>query len=539
MPKPDRAQYLDLELKVGEVDDAGVFEGLASMFGELDMVGDTIAPGAFKKSLAAHKRAGRMPLLLWMHDLTAPIGRWTSIQETATGLAVRGKLTLATAKGREAYELLKEKALDGLSIGFRTVKASRIKTGRLLEELDLAEISLCTMPALASARVHSVKSRRPAALPLKDSPMTDDIDGAVETASYDLPPDMLERIEAVETKAGVVDEIAGRLDRIETRLARPSARVEVKEDQAALETKTFLTWCRKGVDGLGDLEKKVFLSTIAGSPTAGGWNLVPQTFLQELQRNLVEFSPMRSLARVQQVSGNPVTLPKRTQNLQAAWVAEEIEHDVSQPGYEQQSIPIFEARVTVEVTNQLLEDSAFDLGAELALDFAEEFARLESLAFVMGNGTTEPEGFLTSSLYTEVGGGATADGLIDLFYSIPSRYSSRGTFVMPRSRIAAVRKLKTAQGYLWTESLQPGQPASILGRPVVEFPDLADTVGSPTPSNIVFGDWRRAYRVLDRVSLEVLRDPYTKARFSVVAFHARKRVGGALVDGQAIKGLTT
>jgi HK97 family phage major capsid protein len=351
---------------------------------------------------------------------------------------------------------------------------------------------------------------------------------------------LLERIQTVENRAAdasALDELATRLDRIETRLARPGARVEVREDQAALETKAFMTWCRKGVDGLDDLEKKI-LSTIAGSPTFGGWNLVPETFLRELQRNLVEFSPMRSLARVQQVSGNPVLLPKRVSNLTAAWVAEEAEHALSDPAYQQQSVPIFEARVSVEVTNQLLEDSAFDLSAELARDFAEEFARLEAEAFVSGNGTTEPEGFLTSTSFTNIGGGPTADGLIDLYYSIPSPYASRGTFVMPRNVIGTVRKLKTAQGYLWTDSLQPGQPAAILGRPVVEFPDLVDT-GSPTPANIAFGDWNRAYRIFDRVGLEVLRDPYTRAKFSIVVFHARKRVGGALVDGQAVKGLTT
>jgi HK97 family phage major capsid protein len=265
--------------------------------------------------------------------------------------------------------------------------------------------------------------------------------------------------------------------------------------------------------------------------------LVPETFLRELMRNLVEFTPMRSVARVQQVSGNPVLLPKRLSNLTAQWVAEEAEHGLSEPAYGQQSIPIFEARVSVEVTNGLLEDAAFDIGAELARDFAEEFARLESVAFVNGNGVTEPQGWRIA--ITTTGATITADSLIDLYHSIPSVYADRGTWLMPRSVMATARKLKaTGTGnYLWVESLQPGNPPSILGRPVVEAPDLT-AVGSPSPATIAFGDWSRAYRIFDRVGLEVLRDPYTAARRSVVVFHARRRVGGAVVDASAVRGLT-
>jgi HK97 family phage major capsid protein len=373
--------------------------------------------------------------------------------------------------------------------------------------------------------------------------MTLDI-SAPDDDAPDLSPDLaslLERIQTVETRAAdasALDEVAARLDRIETRLARPNTRVETKEDQADLEHKAFLAWCRKGVEGLSDLERKT-LSTITTSPGTGGWNLVPETFLRELLRNLVEFSPMRSIARVQQVSGNPVILPKRLSTMAAQWVAEEVEHGTSEPAYGQQSIPIFEARVSVEVTNALLEDAAFDIGAELARDFGEEFGRLESLAFVRGNGTTEPQGFSTSASFVTDQGNVTADNIIDLYHRVPEVYANRGTWLMPRSVKGAVRKLKaTGTGnYLWTESLQPGDPPSLLGRPVLESPELTGG-GSPSMASVAFGDWQRAFRVLDRVGLEVLRDPFSAAKRSVVVFHARRRVGGSLVDGQAVRGLS-
>jgi HK97 family phage prohead protease len=154
-------ETLSLELKVGTVDDAGTFEGVASLYGELDGMGDIVQSGAFTKSLAAHKRNGRMPLLLWMHRLDEPIGVWQDIKDTAQGLVVKGRLILDTARGREAYALLKERAINGLSIGFRTLKSARTKTGRLLQEVSLEEISLVALPALASARVTSVKSHQP------------------------------------------------------------------------------------------------------------------------------------------------------------------------------------------------------------------------------------------------------------------------------------------------------------------------------------------------------------------------------------------
>jgi HK97 family phage prohead protease len=165
-------EHLALEVKFSEPSEAGEFTGIASVFGETDMLGDTIAAGAFRKSLAAHQAKGRMPLLLWMHDITAPIGRWLDVRETAQGLAVKGRLILDTVRGREAYALLKERALDGLSIGFRTIKSVRTKTGRLLQEVQLEEISLVALPALASARVTSVKSqpRREPAQPREGSP---------------------------------------------------------------------------------------------------------------------------------------------------------------------------------------------------------------------------------------------------------------------------------------------------------------------------------------------------------------------------------
>jgi HK97 family phage major capsid protein len=131
-----------------------------------------------------------------------------------------------------------------------------------------------------------------------------------------------------------------------------------------------------------------------------------------------------------------------------------------------------------------------------------------------------------------------ADDLIDLYHSIPSVYASRGTWLMRRETIGNVRKLKTTGTgvYLWQDSLQPGNPPSLLGRPVVEMFDM-EVASSPSDMAVAFGDWNRAYRIFDRAGLEILRDPFSAARRGIITFHARRRVGGALVDGAAVRGL--
>lgn len=149
---------LIFELDTKAVGDDGIFTGYASRFGEVDLGRDVVQSGAFTKSLAA--RPAHRVKMLREHDQHEPIGTWTEIAEDGTGLRVTGKLVLDTVKGRETHALMKAGALDGLSIGYRT-KASRMdkaKGVRLLDEVELHEISIVTFGMLPSATVTSVKS---------------------------------------------------------------------------------------------------------------------------------------------------------------------------------------------------------------------------------------------------------------------------------------------------------------------------------------------------------------------------------------------
>ena len=154
---PTGASHTTLTLK--SIDDAGTFEGYASLFNREDLGHDVILPGAFRDSLA--QRTAAQIKLLFQHDPAQPIGVWDEIREDARGLFVRGRLMTEVARAREVLALMRAGAIDGLSIGFKMLKGRRDVTSgiRRLEKVDLWEISIVTFPMLPGARIGAVKSR--------------------------------------------------------------------------------------------------------------------------------------------------------------------------------------------------------------------------------------------------------------------------------------------------------------------------------------------------------------------------------------------
>lgn len=147
-----------LDRPLTRIDTDGSFEGYASLFRIADLGKDIVEPGAFRDSLARRGPAGIK--LLWQHDPTEPIGRWLSLREDGRGLHVRGRLSLAVGRAREIHALMRDGAIDGLSIGFRAERARKEpRTGlRRLEKVDLWEISIVTFPMLPQARISAVKA---------------------------------------------------------------------------------------------------------------------------------------------------------------------------------------------------------------------------------------------------------------------------------------------------------------------------------------------------------------------------------------------
>lgn len=149
----------DIRFEIKAVNDSGTFEGMGSVYGNVDEGLDIVAPGCFSDSLNQWQAKGRMPAMLWQHSTREPIGAYKQMAESESGLYVKGQLCLDTQRGKEGYALMKMDALSGLSIGFMTREDSYDhKTGvRTIKRADLYEVSLVTFPMNDSARVSSVK----------------------------------------------------------------------------------------------------------------------------------------------------------------------------------------------------------------------------------------------------------------------------------------------------------------------------------------------------------------------------------------------
>lgn len=515
---------LDFEVKFDADADEGTFTGYASTFGgAADEYGDVIAPGAFTRTLSEHKAAGTAPAMFLSHDPRDPIGVWEQIKQDANGLAVTGRLILESTRGRDAHALMKAGALSGLSIGYRARLTERRRGGgRLLKAVDLVEISVVALPAARRARVTSVKGTQ----------QMDDDETLTNDQSGDEGADALaERLDAVEAS---VKAMTDRADRIEVKLNRPGIRKD-GTDRTDAEAKAFNSYLRVGPDRMEADERKDL--RVSNDPQGG--HLANPQFETEFLRDLVEVSPVRSVARVRPTGQGSVRTPKRTGITNAQWTGEQEETSGSEPSFGTLEVTVMELTTYTDISMQLLEDASADIEAELREALAEDFGQKEGLAFVNGSGVKQPEGLLTNAdIAATVNGHATGlqpDAFITLMYALPAMYRNRGAWMMNGTTLGAVRKLKDGQGnYLWQPSFQAGQPETVLGRPVIEAVDMPDVANGAYPA--LFGDFA-GYRIYDRVGLTLLRDPYTQATKGLVRFHARRRVGGAVAQAARFRKL--
>lgn len=359
---------------------------------------------------------------------------------------------------------------------------------------------------------------------------------AVTKALAELQESIGARLNAVETKAADAGNLAERLDRLEAKLNRPKVAND-NDTGDGIERKAFTGYLRSGREALGADEVKALR---VADDTSGGYLAIPE-FVLEVDKALVEFSPVRSAARVGNTANGSVIIPKRTGTPSGYWVGETEERSATESTYGQAEIPIHEAACYVDVSVRLLEDAAINVAAEVAYDLAEEFGRMEGAVFLGGDGSKKPLGILKAPgvIHTPTGnastlGSAPADLLITHLYSLPAFYRNRGAWMMNGTTLAAIRKFKDTTGqYLWQPAYAQGQPETILGRPVIEAVDMPDIGNGSEP--IIFGDFATAYRIYDRLALSIMRDPFTRATAGLVRFHARRRVGGDVVRAEAIR----
>jgi HK97 family phage major capsid protein/HK97 family phage prohead protease len=498
-------EKLEIKAEIA-IDDAGTVTGIAWPFGAADSVGDVIEKGAFALPPA-------LPIVM-EHDQSQVVGVWESATETDAGLEVKGRLFVeGIGPARKARDLMQRKSITGLSIGFHADSFERLPTGgRKFNGLTVTEISLCRRPVHPGARITSVKS--------------------IKQENTHMDPETInEPVAELKAANDNIAALTARLDKLEAKAKRPVAAND--NDDAPKEAVTaFGNYLRLGRENLDAHYRKAL--TVAND--APNYVLAPEEVSSEFLRNLVEWSPVRTIADVRTIASHTIILPKRTGITNAKWTGEAVASEASQPTFDQMEIGIKELTTHVDLSNWLIEDSGEIAEREVRLALAEDFAKKEGTAFVNGNTAAEPKGFMADTgIAAHVNGHAatvSADALISMFYALPGIYRNRGTWAMNGTTLAAVRKLKDGNGnYLWQPSYQAGQPETLLGRPVVELIDMPDVAADAFP--IAFGDFNTGYRIYDRLDLAILSNPFILATEGQHRFHARRRVGAGVVRPDA------
>ncbi|WP_246727923.1 phage major capsid protein [Chelativorans sp. Marseille-P2723] len=285
----------------------------------------------------------------------------------------------------------------------------------------------------------------------------------------------------------------------------------------------------------------------------GGY-VVPEEMENTIDRVLGTVSAMRSISRVISISTGTYKKLVNQGGAVGGWVGEhDARSETDGPRLSALEFPAMEVYANPAATQTLLDDSRISIEQWLADEVSITFAELEGAAFIAGTGVNQPRGLLSydkvadsSYAWGKLGYLATGvagklsdsthngvDALLDVVYAIKQGYRQNARWLMNRSTQAAIRKLKSKQEelYLWQPSMQLGQPATILGYPVVDDDNMPDIGADEYP--IAFGDFQRGYLIVDRMGVRVLRDPFTNKPY--VHFYTTKRVGGGVQNFEAIK----
>lgn len=369
-----------------------------------------------------------------------------------------------------------------------------------------------------------------------------------DAESRDLTAEELQDIEKREQDIAPLDkQIAVRENtlRLAPKLREGDERNLIDNRETAAKTGVDSDEYRAAFDGyLRGIETRDHLL----SPNTAGGYTVPRGFLNQIVEHRTHFGVIRNLANVfTTASGNTLDLPTLTGRGAAGWTSEAAAYNEADETFGAVTFSAHKMTRIVQVSEELLEDSAFDLQGLLARRFGESLAVLENTAFISGNAVGRPQGIATTNgLSTgKTTSGATAitfDEVIDLYHSVSPPYRQNAVWVMSDTILAYLRKIKTGVAsdnrYIWQESATAGIPDRLFGRPFYTDPDMAATSsGSPVSATrtMVFGDLSQAYWIRDAGGMGVRRLNERYADTGLVGFLVSARVDGQIVDSNAAK----
>ena len=381
--------------------------------------------------------------------------------------------------------------------------------------------------------------------------MTDEIKSLIEaqgTALTELRAKLDAKADAVvadEIKKlnDVLDGISDQMKALEKKAARPGAGADSLTDRQAAEIKAFQHYAATG-------DESELKALQIGVSAEGGFAL-PLTIDMAIQKRLVEMSPVRQVAQVVTVSSSNYRKLADVNGTGSGWVGETAARPETASPQLASIVPTFGILYANPfATPDSLAETSFDMQAWLTASVQEEFARAEGAAFVSGNGTTRPTGFLAAPVATTAdsarawgtlqvvpGGQAAAlptslDTFITLVHSLKAGYRAGAVFMMNKSVLGSLRAYKATDGqYLWQPSVQAGVPSTFLGYPVIEAEDMPNVAAGTLP--IAFGNFGVGYLIADVAGTTVLRDPFSNKPY--IGFYTTKKVGGIVQNSEAIK----
>ena len=342
---------------------------------------------------------------------------------------------------------------------------------------------------------------------------------------------------------GAVQKLNDQLDVLQKEVVSLKTPKSSVNEDGNLEEKEYKNafdgYLRKGSQAALELK-----AMSADSDPNGGY-LVPRTLSSSIAKKIFETSPMRNLATVETISGDGLDIIVDNSEMATGWASEQsTRSETTSATVGKKTIMPYELYAQPKATQKLIDDAAIDIEAWISDKLADAMSRAENTAFISGaDGSSKPRGILTYTAGTSWGqieqvvsgtsATITGDGLISLLYALKEDYQKNSTFLMARSSVGAVRKLKdvTSGQYIWQPGLTSGAPDQLLGRPLVMASDMP--VAAANSLSVAVADFKRAYTIVDKVGMRILRDPFTDKPF--VKFYTTKRVGGDVVNFEAIK----
>lgn len=536
-------QKRDLNFRAS-VNDEGIFEGYLSTYDDVDSYGTYFIPGAWDKSIERFNSGEVIPVL-WSHDRSKPIGKFTELKSDDKGLWGRGKLTMEDPQAKIAYAHMKDGSVMGLSVGFEldydNVIYNRMLDALGIAEADLFECSVVVFPANTNAKITNFKSQNH---DHGENKMEGSIAETIEKMNA-----AIENLRTAQTAQNDAEiskrdaEIASLKTQI-AQLSNPITGTAQTEDPSKQYEKDFHTYLKTG----NALNLRAAGSE--GTPANGGY-VCPDGFDKRVVELLTPRSTIRRNATIIQASGKKYERPYKKTGITSGWVGETAARTATDAQtYDHITAEVGELYAFPQYTQNFLADTWLNFEEAFARDLAISFADKEETAFVSGDGSNKPNGILQATLEakddtqrtwnalqqvnTENATAITLNSLYKIKDSLNYAYRSNAKWYMSTATYTALQQTLVDgehRGIFGRGDVSQNMPETLLGYPI-EIDDYLPAVAA-NACPIIFGDMRQGYAILERPGIGVLRDMYSNKPY--IGLYSIKRVGGLVQDYRALK----